>query len=166
VRAATGPLEFRFPAPKVADAAVTYQTYREMDLTTLSEPVVTLGPPAEGKAFEIIADPAKYPLPWIIGIGCGVIGIGLILILFRSRGRERPLRARDIFHMPADVDGFAVVALLRRLRSSPLVNLKETQQLELQSDIQSLQQTCFGAESALQEDDLRKIASKWLRCVS
>ncbi|MFT5412825.1 MAG: hypothetical protein ACI8XO_004203, partial [Verrucomicrobiales bacterium] len=152
--------------PKAADASVTYQTYREMDLTTLSEPVVTLGATAEGKGVELLANPAKYPVPWLVGIGCGVIGIGLILILLRRRGRERPLRARDVFHMPTDIDGFAVVALLRRLRSSPLVDLKEEQQHELQSDLQSIQQTCFGAESTLQEDDLRKIASKWLRCAS
>jgi hypothetical protein len=166
VRAATGPLEFQFPTPKVADATVTYQSYREMDLITLSESVVTLGPSSEGKAAELLANPAKYPVLWLVGIICGVIGIGVILILFRRRGRERPLRARDVFHMPSDVDGFAVVALLRRLRSSPLIKLKEEQQDELQSDLESIEQSYFGAESTLQEDDLRKIASKWLRCAS
>jgi hypothetical protein len=166
VRAATGPLEFQFPTPKATDASITYQTYREMDLITLSESVVTLGPSAEGNAAELLANPAKHPVLWLVGICCGVIGIGLIFVLFRRRGRERPLRARDVFHMPDDVDEFAVVALLRRLRSSPLVHLKEEQQLELQSDIQSLQQTGFGAESTLPDNDLRKIASKWLRCVS
>ena len=66
--------------------------------------------------------------------------------------------------MPKDVDGFAVVALLRRLCSSPLVKLKETQQRELQSDIKNVEQSCFGAGAGkMSESDLRSIASKWLR---
>jgi hypothetical protein len=69
--------------------------------------------------------------------------------------------------MPGDLDGFAVVALLRRLGASPLVKLKETQQKELQGDLQRVEQTCFGADrSAMSEADLRSVASKWLRFAS
>jgi hypothetical protein len=92
-------------------------------------------------------------------------GIALIVFLKRGRGAgERPVRARDVFHMPADIDGFAVVALLRRLRTSPLVKLKDGQQQELQSDLKRVEQACFGASAgAMSEADLRTVASKWLR---
>ena len=95
------------------------------------------------------------------------------VVLFAPRGHalakrgdaasERPLRARDVFKMPAEVDGFAVVALLRRLRTSPLVKLGESQQQELQQDLQRVQQTCFGSRSQMSEADLRSLAEKWLR---
>ncbi|WP_174770038.1 hypothetical protein [Brevifollis gellanilyticus] len=164
VRAAEGPVEFRFPSPKVKDATVTYQTYKDMNLTTLTEPLVTMGQPA--KAAEIIAHPASHPYPWIIGAAVAVIGIGVILVLSRKRGGEQPLRAKDVFHMPADLDGFAVIALLRKLRGSPLVKLKDNQRQELQGDLQRIEQGCFGAQSPMPEADLRSIAAKWLRCAS
>ena len=68
--------------------------------------------------------------------------------------------------MPAEVDGFAVVALLRRLRTSPLVKLGESQQQELQQDLQRVQQTCFGSRSQMSEADLRSLAEKWLRAAT
>jgi len=94
--------------------------------------------------------------------------VGLIALLSRRKGEgERPLRARDVFHMPGEVDGFAVIVLLRRLGSSPLVTLKEPQHAELQSDLQRVEQACFGAGgSAMSEADLRSVASKWLRFAS
>ena len=71
--------------------------------------------------------------------------------------------AHEAFKMPSDVDGFSVIALLRKLRTSPLVKLPEAQRQELQQDIQRVQQSCFGAgASAMSETDLRGVAEKWL----
>ena len=109
---------------------------------------------------------AKSPDLWPSIIGGAFLALALILWLaLRSKGKtERPLRARDVFAMPKEVDGFAVVALLRRLCSSPLVKLKETQQSELQTDLKRVEAACFGASAgAMSETDLRAIASKWLR---
>ena len=39
------------------------------------------------------------------------------------RRGQRPLRARDVFHMPTEIDGFAVVQLLRALGGSELVRM-------------------------------------------
>ena len=64
----------------------------------------------------------------------------------------------------AEIDGFAVVALLRRLCTSPLVKLKEKQQADLQADLKKVEQSCFGATAtALSESDLRTVATKWLK---
>jgi len=162
VRGAEGPLAFRFPAPSAKDVTVTYQTYQDMNLTTLTEPVVTLGQTA--KVGEVIAHPTQHPFPWLVTAGAIIVGVGLLFVFFRKRGGEQPVLARDVFHMPAEVDGFAVVALLRRLCSSPLVKLQDKQKQELQSDLKRIEQACFGAQNTMPESDLRNIASKWLRC--
>ncbi|MGY8644227.1 MAG: hypothetical protein ACKVJU_24425 [Verrucomicrobiales bacterium] len=76
------------------------------------------------------------------------------------RASETPIS----YQFPAEVDGFAVVALLRRLCTSPLVDLKEKQHQELQADLKKVEQACFGADdTAISESDLRSLASKWLR---
>ena len=57
-----------------------------------------------------------------------------------------------------------ITALLRRLDTSPLVQLKEPQHAELQSDLKRVEHACFGAgKSTMSETDLRSVASKWLR---
>lgn len=164
VRVANAPMEFRFPLPKAKDATVIYQTYTDMNLTTLPKPVVEVGRPlAPG---ETAARRGHSPYVWGAATLAGLlVAGGLVAFLNRRKDdSERPLRARDVFHMPGDVDGFAVVALLRRLRSSPLVQLQEPQQAELQSDLQRVEQACFGAGGgAMSEADLRGVAEKWLR---
>ena len=165
IRAADGPTEFKFPPARSTNLATVYQTYKDMDLTTLSEPTLKLG-----RTTEIAGAPLKPArnLPLWIGLGAGVVllGGGALILLAKRRGTgtERPVRARDVFKMPGEVDGFAVVALLRRLGTSPLVSLREPQQQELQQDLQRVQKACFGTNaSAMSEADLRGVAEKWLR---
>jgi hypothetical protein len=162
VRAADGPIEFRFPAPKLAETAVTYQTYEDQDLKPLTEPLVKLG--REITPAVIVAEAKRIPLEWIAGAAGAVLLIVLLVIFALSRkGKEKPVRARDVFHLPKEIDGFSVVALLRRLGNSPLVSLKEAQRQDLQREIQRIEQACFGEKSGLPESDLRGIATKWLR---
>ena len=164
VRASDTPITFVFPQPKVKDATVTYSSYTDMNLTTLREPAVQIGREMTAKEAAIVA--SKSPYLWPAIIGGAVLALALILWLaLRGRSKaERPLRARDVFTMPKEVDGFAVVALLRRLCSSPLVKLKDTQQRDLQTDLKRVEAACFGASAGtMSETDLRAIASKWLR---
>jgi hypothetical protein len=165
VRAAEGPLEFHFPSAKAKDSTMILQTYKDMNLTTLTAPVVTLG--QTNKAGEIIAHPTAHPYPWLAIIAAVIVVVGgLLFLLFRNRGGAQAESTAITFHMPAEVDGFAVVALLRRLRSSPSVKLKDAQQQELQSDLTRIEQQCFSSSTPMPESDLRTIASKWLRCTS
>ena len=164
VRASETPITFSFPQPKAKDAKVVNESYTDMNLTTLKEPAVQVGRTMTAKEVAIVA--VKSPYLWPSIIGGAVLALALILWLaLRGKGKtERPLRARDVFTMPKEVDGFAVVALLRRLCSSPLVKLKETQQSELQTDLKRVEAACFGTSAgAMSETDLRAIASKWLR---
>ena len=164
VRASDTPITFAFPRPKAKDATVTYSSYTDMNLTTLKEPAVQVGRTMTAKEVAIVASKSPYLWPSIIG-GAVLVVAFILWLMLRGRSKtERPLRARDVFTMPQDVDGFAVVALLRRLCSSPLVHLKETQQSELQSDLKRVEAACFGASAnAMSDTDLRAIASKWLR---
>ena len=166
IRAAEGATEIQFPPAKSKDFTVIWQTYKDMDLTTLPQPSVTLSRAAT-TAGAAALKPARNSSLWL-GIGAVVALLGGVLLYTLAKGRgadtERPLRARDVFKMPADVDGFAVVALLRRMKTSPLVQLGESQQQELQQDLQRVQQTCFGSNgSKMSETDLRGLAEKWLR---
>ncbi|MDB6152207.1 MAG: hypothetical protein JWL90_660 [Chthoniobacteraceae bacterium] len=162
IRAADAPTEFVFPAPKSKDAVVVYQSYNDMDLSTLSQPSLAVG----RSAVAGNAKPASHRNLWLgIGTSCVLLGSVLAFGLKRRPGaEEQPVQARDVFKMPGELDGFAVVALLRRLRTSPLVTLQDSQKQELQLDLQRVQEACFGAkESALSEADLRGVVEKWLR---
>ena len=85
-------------------------------------------------------------------------------LIFRKRDTgPRPPRARDVFKLPSTIDGFAVVALLRKLGVSPLVKFTAAQKAELQQDIERVQAGCFGGASTLSDADLKTLAEKWLR---
>ncbi|MFM8470988.1 MAG: hypothetical protein ACKODH_13670 [Limisphaerales bacterium] len=138
-----------------------------MDLNTLAKPSVRLGRTAAAAAGGVVLKQPGNPYLWP-GIGAAIaLVLGGFIYALVKRGAadsERPLHARDVFKMPAEVDGFAVVALLRRLRTSPLVQLGAAQQQELQHDLQRVQQKCFGSQgSKMSEADLRTLAEKWLR---
>lgn len=164
VRASETPIAFQFPKPKAKDATVTYSSYQDMNVTTLKEPVVSLSREMTAKEVAVVVTKSSYLWPSIIGAAVLLLALILWLSLRGKSKTERPLRARDVFTMPKDVDGFAVVALLRRLCSSPLVKLKDSQQSELQTDLKRVEAACFGAgASSMSETDLRAIASKWLR---
>ncbi|MEZ0389356.1 MAG: hypothetical protein ACAI34_19920, partial [Verrucomicrobium sp.] len=165
IRAAEGPTEFHFPTPKAKDAAVVYQTYDDMNLAALPAPTLTLGQQTGSGAVGV--KPAPSMTRWLVAGGSALallLGGVIFAITRRKAGAgDRPLRARDVFKMPATLDGFSVVALLRRLRTSPLVSLQEPQHQELQQDLQKVQQSCFGNHGApMSESDLKGIARKWL----
>jgi hypothetical protein len=167
-RAAEGGVEFQFPAGKVKDAAVVYQTYSDMNLTTLPEPKVQIGRTAaggqggtRGGGQSWILNGMAIALPLIAG------GVGWIYASRRRASRSDGGGPGDLFHMPQEVDGFAVAALLRRVARSGAVSLPEPRKQELQTDLDRVQKACFGAQtSEMSESELRGVAEKWLRLAS
>jgi len=159
-------IQLRFPKPKI-DATVTYRTYDEMDLIDLDEPIATAGSGIEYKVSDEFAAQDHRRMVYIaIGIGAALLALVLLGIAIRKiRSRERPLRARDVFHLPAEIDGFAVVQLLRALNGSELVRLSTAQRSEMQQDLQRIQAACFGSNGSagITENELRQLAKKWLR---
>ena len=158
-------VEIRLPAAKVDAAAVTYQNYEEMDLVDLDTPVATIGegPNAAEPITQAVTDDPR--------VLYGAVAAGVVLVLIAAfvvarliRRRERPLRARDVFHMPSEMDGFVVVQLLRSLGTSELTRLTARQQTEMQQEIERIQASCFDNNgSQLSGDELRRVARKWLK---
>jgi hypothetical protein len=159
-------IDLNLPASKISDATVKYQTYVDMDLVDLDEPVATVG---EGPMLAKPIAEVAFSEPWVpyamAGGGAFLLLIIVLAIVRVIRGpRQRPLRARDVFHMPHEIDGFVVVQLLRALAGSELVRLSTKQRSEMQQEIKRIQATCFGAAgSELSDDELRQVAKKWLR---
>ena len=166
IRAADAPTQVPLPVAKSKDVTVVSKSYRDMDPITLDQPSVKIG--RTQTITAMIAKVAPRLQPWQLAAGgAGVLVAIIMLVVFATRRgstKERPLRARDVFKLPGEVDGFAVIALLRRMGTSPLVKLRELQQKELQQDLQRVQQACFGAKGGtMSEIELRGVAEKWLR---
>jgi hypothetical protein len=119
-------------------------------------------------ALASMADPARLD-PWTLSLasaagGIGLLLIGIVLVRVLRGSRERPLRARDVFHMPQEVDAFVVVQLLRTLNASDLVRLNPRQRSEMEQEIETIQASCFnGNAQALSQEELRSVAKRWLR---
>jgi hypothetical protein len=159
-------MELTFPAPLI-EATSTQRAYVEMDLVDLEEPVTTVGLGASDVAPRVDRRGYDPRLVYTIaGGGAGLLALVLLAVAIRTfSSRERPLRARDVFQMPKEMDGFAVVQLLRALGSSDLVRLSSAQRTEMSRDIQQIQANCFGTngQESASEDELRRLARKWLR---
>jgi len=161
-------IELALPPAKVEDMAVKYQTYVDMDLVDLDGAAAMIGegpagPDRAAPAAAIAAiDPRVLYALVAVAVMAAVVLVLVLFRLFRSH-KPRPLRARDVFHMPSQVDGFVVVQLLRSLGTSDLVRLSPRQRTEMQEEIDRVQKACFANGDGVSEDELRRIARRWLK---
>lgn len=163
IRAADKATDVPFPTVKAANTTPVWRTYQDIDPVVLTKDSVLLdrvkAAPGAGYVPPVAQDDYTY-----LYAGLAVLLTAGAWLVFRKRDTgPRPPRARDVFRMPATVDGFAVVALLRKLGTSPLVKFTGAQKAELQQDIERVQSGCFGGATTLTEADLRSLAEKWLR---
>ncbi len=163
IRAADKATDVPFPTLKAAQATTVWRTYQDIDPVVLTKGSVLLdrvkAAPGAGYVPPVAEDDYTY-----LYAGLAILLTAGAWLVFRKRDTgPRPPRARDVFRMPATVDGFAVVALLRKLGASPLVKFTAAQKSELQQDIERVQSGCFGGAATLTESDLRSLAEKWLR---
>jgi hypothetical protein len=157
-------IELALPCPKVDDVAAKYQTYVDMDLVDLESPMAAVG---QGPA----ASGPEAGVPWtdprtIYAAGAAALAVVLlaaILVSFIRRRRTRPLRARDVFHVPTEVDGFVVVQLLRSLGASDLVRLTPAQRGEIEAEIDRIQRSCFANGQGIPDEELRAVARRWIK---
>jgi hypothetical protein len=158
-------IRLHLPAPKIADASVKYQSYTDMDLVDLTEPVALVGSGALDSQEQSQTATAWWTAYAAVGGGAVLVLLLGLVVAIRVRGHgERPLRARDVFHMPARVDAFVVVQLLRALGASDLVRLSEAQQAQMRQEIERIQGACFGDNgNGLSDGELRAVAKKWLK---
>jgi hypothetical protein len=159
-------VQLELPVPQVESSA-TYRAYVDMDLVDLEDPVTSIGQGPVAVSPAKVVESVDSRLLYAGGAGAVLVGIALLILLVRwFRGpRQRPLRARDVFHMPQQIDSFVVVQLLRALDSSSLVRLSPAKRSEMQQDIQRIQASCFAGngQSEIPESELRQVARRWLR---
>ena len=162
IRAADRASDVPFPTVKAANTTTVWRTYQDIDPIVLSKASVLLDrvKVAQGAGY---VPPAVEDLSAYLYAGIAAVVASIAWLIFRKRDTgPRPPRARDVFKLPAAIDGFSVVALLRKLGSSPLVKFTAAQQAELQQDIERVQTGCFGGTATLSPADLKSLAEKWL----
>jgi hypothetical protein len=163
IRAADKAADVPFPTVKAANTTTVWRTYQDIDPVVLTKASVLLDRVKVAQGAGYVPPVAEDYSAYLYAGIAAVAGI-IAWLIFRKRDTgPRPPRARDVFKLPATVDGFSVVALLRKLGASPLVKFTAAQQAELQADIERVQAGCFGGTSTLSETDLKALAEKWLR---
>ena len=163
IRAADKATDVPFPTLKAARATTVWRTYQDIDPVVLTKGSVLLDRVKTAAGAGYVPPVAQDDYTYLY-VGLAVLLTAGAWLVFRQRDTgPRPPRARDVFRMPATVDGFSVVALLRKLTASPLVKFTAAQKSELQQDIERVQSGCFGGAATLTEADLRSLAEKWLR---
>ena len=163
IRAADKATDVPFPTVKAANTTTVWRTYQDIDPVVLSKASVLLDrvKVAQGAGY---VPPVAEDYSTYLYIGLAAVTAFVVWLTLRKRDTgPRPPRARDVFKLPATIDGFAVVALLRKLGTSPLVKFTAAQNTELQQDIERVQTGCFGGTTTLSPADLKTIAEKWLR---
>ena len=163
IRAADKATDVPFPTVKAANTTTVWRTYQDIDPVVLSKASVLLDrvKVAQGAGYvpPVAEDYSAY-----LYVGLAAVTAFVVWLTLRKRDTgPRPPRARDVFKLPATVDGFSVVALLRKLGASPLVKFTPVQKAELQQDIERVQTGCFGGTTTLSPADLKTVAEKWLR---
>jgi hypothetical protein len=163
IRAADKATDVPFPTVKAASATTVWRTYQDIDPVVLTKGSVLLDRVKTAAGAGYVPPVAQDDYTYLY-VGLAVLLTAGAWLVFRKRDTgPRPPRARDVFRMPATVDGFSVVALLRKLATSPLVRFTAAQKSELQQDIDRVQSGCFGGATTLAEADLKSLAEKWLR---
>jgi hypothetical protein len=163
IRAADKATDVPFPTVKAAHTTTVWRTYQDIDPVVLPKGSVLLDRVKTAAGAGYVPPVAEDDFTYLY-VGLAVLLTAGAWLVFRKRDTgPRPPRARDVFRMPASIDGFAVVALLRKLAASPLVKFTAAQKAELQQDIERVQGGCFGGATTLAEADLKTIAEKWLR---
>ena len=163
IRAADKATEVPFAPLKDKANGAVWRTYEDMDLKVLSKPSVRLDRQRALPGTGVIPPAPTSPWFWpSLGGGAVVLALALFLGLRgRTQGPVAP-RARDVFRMPAEVDGFAAAAFLRRYGSSPLITLDAARKADLAADLARIQEGCFHGAATLGEPELRAILQKWL----
>lgn len=163
IRAADKATDLPFPTVKAANTTTVWRTYQDIDPVVLTKGSVLLDRVKVAAGAGYVPPVAEDDFTYLY-VGLAVILAAGAWLVFRKRDTgPRPPRARDVFKLPASIDGFAVVALLRKLGASPLVKFTAAQKAELLQDIERVQSGCFGGATTLAEADLKTLAEKWLR---
>ncbi|MGK0517549.1 MAG: hypothetical protein ACJAUC_000230 [Planctomycetota bacterium] len=144
------PGNFRFGEPTLEGVTAVYQRYNDADLETVSAEV----------ALRRSITASNPVWAWVL---LGLSIVGYIVWFFMPASRKGPDAAEQSLRMPEQLTAFSVLALLQKIRgASPLA---ESQKHELDADLQRIEASHFGKQSA-DGLELEKIARHWLSKLS
>ena len=132
------------------DAKLIFQRYVDADLEQVTAVV---------ELEESYGSPS-YAWAWALG---GLVLLGIAGFAIRKATAKSTETATHGFRLPAEINSFTVVALLRELRDARAV--PQAQTAELDSTIAQIEREFFR-EEASEGLDLRSIAECWLRRVA
>ncbi|CAN5213342.1 hypothetical protein BH23VER1_BH23VER1_07610 [soil metagenome] len=149
------PTSFRFPVAKVETKEIHYQRYDDADLASAAQEIALLASYEDGSRPGLWAGAAGLAL---------LLGAGTFLF-FRPRRQAAPVPVPR-HGLPATVDPFTVITLLRRLRDDPDLELADGERADLSAAIAGLERRHFGGgdgDGMGADDDLQRLAEDWLR---
>ncbi len=163
------PITLAFPKLKVKDATVTREVYRDAERVPFDGESIVLGSASgvPGEAGLILPTPPRYGL-WI-SLAALLIAAGVVIPWWLTRQRKWRESAKELadrFSVPAQLDAFNLVALLRSMALSDRVQLTPGQRDDLRQTIKRVESSCFDpSQSALAVDELRRTAQQWVDVV-
>ena len=157
LRGASQRIDFEFPAAVSAETEMVYLRFEDMDPVEAAAQVTLV----EGEAVATLAQ-VDYRL-WGSGVVAVVLALaGVVVLLVRSR-RTDAAEPPPLFSLPTEFTPFSVIALLHRIKSSPIVDLTDDQRLSLQGDMNTLEQLTFSREgNTSRTQDMESLAHRWL----
>ena len=110
IRAADKATDVPFPTVKAANTTTVWRTYQDIDPVVLSKASVLLDRVKVAQGAGYVA-PVTEDYSTYLYIGLAAVTAFVVWLTLRKRDTgPRPPRARDVFKLPATIDGFAVVA--------------------------------------------------------
>jgi hypothetical protein len=147
------PQSFTFGTAAEDEIQLVLQRYVDADLAA-AEPVLSLEQ-AYGRPRRL-----WWPYAALVA-GLLVVGGGACCFWF---GRSTESLIRERFEVPAEINAFTVLGLLRRIQQNNELN--EAGHQELTATIHRLERYYFASENGDHEPDLRDIASAWVHRTS
>jgi hypothetical protein len=149
---AKAPSTFRFAAPRVECAEMTYQRYQDADLAT-AQAEISLEHEYRGRGQLWL---------WAVGSASTIFFVVMILVVIRLL-RRRP-RAAVGMQLPETLTPFTVTALLRHIQQTGRVSPDDTPSLN--QAILDLERRFFAEVDGDGEFNLRALAEDWVRKVN
>ncbi|MBL8892343.1 MAG: hypothetical protein JNL67_20375 [Planctomycetaceae bacterium] len=139
---------FSFLQPKGEGVSVRRQQYRDADLVEASETIQL------GTVYQRV-DWTQRIMYGVLGLGILTVGVvGAVMV-----SRRKPVVKRAQFHLPAEINAFTVLGLLKEILAEGTLSDKERS--EINQTIGEIQTSFFG-RGTNSRMDLEKVARKWV----
>ncbi|HEU4338984.1 MAG TPA: hypothetical protein VFS19_02860, partial [Planctomycetota bacterium] len=138
---------FRFGGTRIEGAEMVYQRYVDADLSSVARDV----------ELDYAIGRARPPWKWIVAAAVVLAGLAAGLVAWRRR--HRPVAIQSAYRLPADVNPFSVLTLLRKMKAE--APLPPDAAGDLDSSIAEVEQHYFKPGNGTQVD-LKQVAEKWV----